>query len=302
MSPNWVVKLVAATVCAAFAVPPAPAAAARLTINSAGLKRTALIVERDPLKLTRRPLVIVLHGANSNGARVRRRLGLESIASSAKPIFLYPDAIHGHWPVVAGEEAERDVAMLRDMTARLVRQGLVNSRLIFVVGDSTGGAMAIRAVCSGLGQSIAGLATINATMPADLTATCATVQPVAYIAVDAEARSQNPAASGEVAVTGAKIEAAGLPAAVALFGKSAGCTVEPSPAPMVVVDPRTRDVASIERFLGCKAPVERVRIIGDGKAPSVKFGASNDRASRRVEKINVDAAHLVWAFLKKLGA
>ena len=135
MSPNRVAKLVVDAVCAAFSVPPAPAAAARLSINSAGLKRTAIIVERDPLKLARSPLVIVLDGANSNGARVRRRLGFETIASSAKPIFLYPDAIQGHWPVVAGAAAERDVAMLRELTARIVGQGLVESRRIFAVGD-----------------------------------------------------------------------------------------------------------------------------------------------------------------------
>jgi polyhydroxybutyrate depolymerase len=192
--------------------------------------------------------------------------------------------------------------MLRELTARLVGQGLVDSRLIFVVGDSTGGAMAIRAVCSGLGQSIAGLATIDATMPADLTATCGMAKPVAYIAVDGESRSQNPSGGGEVAVNDARIAVAALPTAVALFGKSAGCMVEPSPAPFVVVDQRTGDVASIERFSGCKAPVEQVRIISDGKAASVKIGASNDRASRRSEKIKVDAANLVWAFLKNLGA
>ncbi|MGO9389243.1 alpha/beta hydrolase family esterase [Rhodoblastus sp.] len=281
MSPKWSTMLVAAF-CAMSEVPQA-LAAAYLTIDSAGLARTALVIEHAPLKLARRPLVIVLHGENGNGARVRHRLRLESITHSAKPIFLYPDAIHGHWSDAVGAAATRDVAMLRDMTATLERRGLVNSRLIFLVGDSTGGAMAIRAVCAGLGP-IAGLATIDTTMPPDLAATCAPPKPLAYIAI----------ATGHSQATAS-------PAALAFFAKSDGCAAGQSPAPLVVSDPRNRDVAYVERFSGCKAPVEQVRIIHDGKATSAKIGASDEGASSRAEKMN-DAAHLVWAFLKKLGA
>ena len=188
--------------------------------------------------------MIVLHGPNSDGARIRRRLSLETIARSAKPIFLYPDAIEGHWADAAGAGAKRDVAMLRDLTARLVREGLVNSRRIFLVGDSTGGAMAIRAVCTGLGQPIAGLATIDTIMPANLIASCATLWPVAYIDVEREANSQAHIGSDKLATIAAKTGATASPAAATLFVKLKAARLSLRRSQSVVADPRTRRVAS----------------------------------------------------------
>ena len=105
MSPMRLAKLMAVGLGAYFSLAPVLAAAV-LTIDSAGLTQKAIIVERVPLKLARRPLVVVLHGENGNGARIRRRLALEKIADSNKPIFLYPDALGGHW-TGAGERGRR---------------------------------------------------------------------------------------------------------------------------------------------------------------------------------------------------
>jgi polyhydroxybutyrate depolymerase len=302
MSPNWVAGL-AAAFGTIIALAPAQGVAARLTIESGGVKRTAVIIEHEPLKLARRPLVIVLHAADSNGARARRRLGFETIAHSAKPIFLYPDAIRGRWAVTAGVDADRDVAMLRDIIARLVRQRLVNPKMIFLVGDASGGAMAIRAACSGLGQAIAGLATMNTSVPTDLTASCAIAQPFPYIDVSGDAGPRAPSGGVKIAAaTDAKLDTIASPSAVTLFARLNACTTETAPAPLVVSDPRTRHVASIEHFSGCKAPVEQVRIDAGGPTAMGKNEESKDHASRHAAKSDVDAPHLIWGGLKNLGA
>lgn len=233
-------------------------------------------------------------------ARARRRL--KTIAHSAKPIFLYPDAIQGRWADTAGMGADRDVAMLRDLVARLIRQGFVNPRMIFLVGDASGGTMAIRAACSGLGQPIAGLATMNTSIPPDLAASCVIAQPFPYIDVSGEARPQAPGGAKVATATEAKVETTASPTAATAFARLNACATTPLPAPVIVNDPRTRHTAAIERFSGCKAPVEQVRISDDGLAAKGKNEASNDGAARRAAKADVGAPHLIWGFLKNLGA
>lgn len=300
MSPMRLVKLLAAALVGCFSLAPAFAAPV-LTIDSAGLMRKAIMVEHVPLKLARRPLVVVLHGKNGNGARIRRRLALEKIADSNKPIFLYPDALDGHWTGAGSAGVKRDVAMLRDFTERLVRQGLADPRRIYLVGASTGGAMALEAACAGLGEPIAGLATIDAAMPADL-GSCEATGQVAYLDIETAARSNVAPRGVRVAAAGAAIETPDSLAAVARFAKLNACTAGPLPAPSEFSDPRRSRVVSIEQYLGCKAPVERVWIVGGKKVVSVTVRAPHDRGSGRAGKIDAGDGRLIWAFLKNQGA
>ena len=78
---------------AAFA-PVAEAASSHVTIEVDGVKRSALIVERERLKRGRRPVILVLHGSNGNGARVRRNFELDEAAGAGGAIVVYPDAYH----------------------------------------------------------------------------------------------------------------------------------------------------------------------------------------------------------------
>lgn len=293
-------KFLAAALGAYFCLAPALAAPV-LTIDSDGLTRKAIIVERVPLKLARRPLVIVLHGDNENGARIRRRFALEKIANSNKPIFLYPDALDGHWSGDGGAGVERDVAMLRDFTERFVRQGLVDPRRIYLVGASAGGAMALQAACAGLGELIAGLVTIDAAMPADLGA-CEPAGHVAYLDIEMAAGSHVARGGVRVAAAGAAIEPSDSLAAAARFATLNACTAGPLPAPSGFSDPRRSRVVSVEQYLGCKAPVERVWVFRGKNAPSVTIRTEHDRGSGRVGKTDAGDGRLVWDFLKNQGA
>src|SRR6266702_5844412 len=89
--------------------PPATAAA-KLTIESGGASRSAFVVLRDRLKLRRRPLIIVLR--SGGGLRQRRHHGLEEVAESSKPIFVYPEAEGGSWPTAPGPAADRELQFL----------------------------------------------------------------------------------------------------------------------------------------------------------------------------------------------
>ncbi len=288
---------------AGFFVLPAPAsAAARLTIESGGVSRHAVVVLRDSLKLRRRPLIIVLHRGGGFGAHIRRRLGLEEIAQSNGPIFIYPDAINGVWPSAPGPDADRDVKFLHDLVEHYVRQGTVDPRKIFIVGVSAGGAFAYRAACVGVGRPIAGLATLISAMPADL-ANCAP-NPLAYIAVSNFADPRVPYAGGKATLTDAAFDALPAESAFALFARINGCGARREDKPFAEHEARgTAKTArgAIMSYSGCKAPVELIRVdYGGHRIPGHKPEHNGEPAGD--EKGDFDASRALWEFLMRNGA
>ena len=300
---RWVRFLVLAltALAAMLFLPPSPAsAAARLSIESGGVSRSAVVVLRDRLKLRRRPLVIVLHRGGGLGAHIRRRLGLEDIAQSSKPIFLYPDAIKGVWPAAPGADADRDIKFLHDLVEHFIKQGAVDPRRIFVVGVSSGGVFAYRAVCAGIGRPVAGLATLISAMPADL-ANCAP-GPVAYVAVSNLSDPRIPYAGGKATLTEASFDALPAESAFALFAKNNSCGARREDKPFPEREPRGAAKlvrGSILAYTGCKAPVELIQVDRGGhRIP----GRRTDRLEPVAEEEDFDAARAIWDFLKGNGA
>jgi polyhydroxybutyrate depolymerase len=282
---------------------PAPAsAAARLIIESSGISRSAVVVLRDRLKLRRRPLIIVLHRGGGFGAHIRRRLGLEEVAQSSGPIFVYPDAINGVWPATPGADADRDVKFLRDLVDHYVNQGAVDPRKIFIVGVSAGGAFAYRAACAGIGRPIAGLATLIAAMPADL-ANCAP-NPLAYIAVSNFSDPRIPYAGGKATLTDAAFDALPAEGAFALFARINGCGARREDKPFP--EREARGAAKLVRgaimsYSGCKAPVELIRVDSGGhRIPGHRPEHNGEPPTE--ESGDFDASRAVWEFLKRNGA
>lgn len=276
----------------------APASAAgRLYMQSGGVARTATVVQHERLKLRRRPLVIILHP--SGGVRAHRHHGLEEIAESSKPVFLYPDALGGEWPVAAGPDADRDVRFLRDLVDRFVGEGVADPRKIYLIGETSGGVFAFRAVCAGIGRPVAGLAALGATMPADL-ANCAT-NPMAFIAVNNVGDPHVPFAGGPAKLGGASFDALPAESTLAIFAKNSACGARREDRPLSERGPQHPAHGTILSFSGCKAPVELVRLEGTGlKLSSHKLDRPSD--SSKDEGSEFDAARKVWEFLKHNGA
>jgi polyhydroxybutyrate depolymerase len=289
--------LAAAAVC--FSAP--ASAAARLNIQSGGTVRSAVVVEHERLKLRRRPLVIVLHPTGGLGARAHRHLGLEEISESSRPVFLYPDALGGEWPVAPGPDADRDVKFLRDLVDRFVGDGSIDPRKIYLIGESSGGAFAYRAACAGVGRPVAGLATLGAAMPADL-ADCA-INPTAYIAISHAADPRIPFAGGPAKFGEISFDALPAETALAVFARNAGCSTKRDDRPLVERDSRGATRAprgTILSFAGCKAPVELVRLEGAGLRVSHLLNHGSEPLDD--EGPEFDAPRKVWEFLKRNGA
>ena len=279
---------------------PEPASAsARLTIESSGISRSAVVVLRERLKLRRRPLIIVLHRSGGLGARVRHGLGLEGVAQSNGPISIYPDAINGGWPANPGPDADRDLKFLRDLVDHYVADGSVDPRKIFLVGVSSGGAFAYRAACAGIGRPVAGLATLISAMPDDL-ANCAPSAPLAYMSVNGQADPLIPYAGGKTTFSKTAFNSLPAEGALAVFARINGCGARREDRPIPDRDKSDHSRAYVLSYAGCKAPVEMIRVDGGGHR------IPGHRSDPQIEPVggennDFDASRAVWDFLKHNG-
>jgi polyhydroxybutyrate depolymerase len=94
------------------------------------------------------PLVVVMHGAGENGARVRVETGygFDRLADQHGFAVVYPNAYEGFWNVgtVVGAVDVDDVGFLTALVDRLIGEIGVDPKRVFAVGTSRGGFMAFR--------------------------------------------------------------------------------------------------------------------------------------------------------------
>jgi polyhydroxybutyrate depolymerase len=280
----------------------AAAAAGHVTIESGGLRRTAVLVERERLKLGRRAVIVVLHGGSGSGARVRRNLGLEDTIRSRNVSLLYPDAIGGRWGETK-EAAQRDVDFLHTLIDRLIANGTADRRKIFLVGSSTGGILALRIACDRAGEAYAGIATVIANLPADIADTCQPPKAIPLMVINGTANPIIPFAGGKTKVSDGNIEVASTDATLAPFSKAAGCGDGRTTTPLADKDPKDGTRSYLEKLNGCKAPIELIRVEGGGHTIPGRFTAGTTRGQPVGAHANdFDAAHVIWEFFRKLGA
>ena len=279
----------------------ASAFSGRMSVETGGVARTAIVIEHERLKRARRPVVLVLHGGNGNGARTRRNLGLDDIGRSTGRIIVYPDALGGRWNDAPGPAAAHDVAFLRDLVGKLVGEGLADRHKIFLVGSSSGGMMAMRAICEG-GDVFAGAAILIAGMPADLAESCKPSRPVPLLMVLGTADAAVPYKGGRTNLPDSKIDVLPAETTLSLFAHLDGCQETRTTTPIPDRDPRDGSRAYLDTFNGCKVPVELLRVEGGGhfipgrtaeaRLPGVSGGRNND----------IDTARVVSDFFKPIAA
>ena len=112
-----------------------------------GLKRTyRTYVPRGLAKGA--PLVVVMHGAGENGARIRIETGygFERLADEHGFAVVYPNAYEGYWDVcnIVGDFSASglnidDVGFLTGMVDKLVSEIGVDAGRVFAAGSSRGG-------------------------------------------------------------------------------------------------------------------------------------------------------------------
>lgn len=281
-----------------LAAQPAVAAAGKLSLDVDGIRRTAIIVEHSRLKRTRRPLVIVLHGSAGDSARVRRNLGLDDIFGDNGSVLVFPDAHDGHWALTGKANAD-DGAFFRALIAKLAAQGLVDSRRVFLVGVSAGGMLAMKLACSEP-ATYAGVATLIASLPKDVAATCQPAKPVPILMVNGTADARVPWLGGATTNIDQVDMVASSDETLAVFAKAAACGEPAKEIAFTSRSPKTR--AFLDRFSNCKVPVERVRIEGGGHSIPGRRGGIDPAVPAAAQNTDFDSARLIYDFFKKLSA
>ena len=192
----------------------------------------------ERLKLRRRPLVIVLHPTGGVGARAHRHVGLEEIAESSRPVFLYPDALGGEWPAAPGPDADRDVKFLRDLVDRFINDGSIDPRKIYLIGEASAASSPIGRLAPEL--DVRWPVSRRSLPPCRPTSPIAPPAPIAYIAISHVGDPRIPFAGGPAKINEAAFDALPAETALAVFAKNASCSAKREERPLADAIPQAR--------------------------------------------------------------
>ncbi len=288
----------AAGITLAVPVSSAQAADTRATLDVDGQKRNVRIIEPNRLKKTPRMTIIVFHAGSGSVGGVRRSLGLDAFARQTGAILVYPSARNNRWDIgKAGEAPTNDMRFIKAIVDRLVTDGSADRRQIYMAGVSSGAMLAMRMACD-YADVFAGAAAIISSLPPDLAAGCKPSKPVEFMLMNGTADPMVPYGGGKASLIEYKGELASTQATLAPFLAAAGCGAPRPPQELPDRDPNDGSRAVVERYSGCKTPVQLVRIDGGGHTVPGRNTISRRGAAVGAQNNDIDAARLVFNFFR----
>ena len=183
-------------------------AADQLTVN--GSTRT-YIINQPSVVSGPRPTVIVLHAAKGTGASVAQSTKLDTLAPQQGFVAVFPDGLRQQWNFfLPGKELDYfvkasggpknvpdDAAFLKALIADLVQRGIADARRIYIAGESNGGLMTLRIICTD-GNLFAGAALLGSAMPETVGSDCHPSRPMPALIVKGTKDETLPYAGGLV--------------------------------------------------------------------------------------------------------
>jgi polyhydroxybutyrate depolymerase len=181
------------------------------TIKVGDRERTFLAYVPAKLPL-QSPLVIVLHGAGMNGARMRLATGYEfdRLADEREYVVLYPDGYKRTWndcrkdsTYPAKLESVDDVGFVEALIARYQKENGIDPKRVFLFGYSNGGHMAFRMAMEHPDE-VAAITAVSASLPTPEDSLCPNSGRMARaMVIDGTEDPVNPFAGGTVTLFGA---------------------------------------------------------------------------------------------------
>jgi polyhydroxybutyrate depolymerase len=126
------------------------------------------------------PLVLVFHGGGGHDWNMPGFTHFDDLADQEGFYVAYPDALNRHWNDSRGESDADDVGFTRALIAELERAHPIDAHRIYATGISNGGFFSNRLACD-LGDKIAAIASVAATMPQPLAAECKPARPISVL-------------------------------------------------------------------------------------------------------------------------
>ncbi|MDO4899569.1 PHB depolymerase family esterase [Actinomyces sp.] len=260
------------------------------------------------------PLVLDLHGSNSNGVSQAEISGLDAVADAADTGFIVaqPTAAialdtdnplpDGNWawnvpgvPTTAGEypadDARDDVAYLAAVIDTLTEQACVDTDSVYATGYSGGGRMASALACErpDLIAAIAPVAGLRAGRAAadDSTrldpSTCTPAQPVSVVTFHGTDDVVNPYDGNDDPRWGYKVEAA-----ASGWAQLNGCAAEPTTE-------KVGDHVSLTRYGSCEGGAEVALYTVDAGGHTWP-GTGVDLSALGTITQEIKASQLMWEF------
>jgi polyhydroxybutyrate depolymerase len=221
------------------------------------------------------PLVVALHGAGGNGTQAAF-LGFSALGDEEGFASLYPTARRrGFWSLDATFRPD-DLPVFRDLLARVLREPCLDDARVFVTGVSNGGGFAARVGCT---LRVRGIAPVAGGYRA--VRRCRSGRPVGVLEIHGSAdavvpyEGRGPTREGSV------------PRYLRDWARRNRCTSGP-------VSSRLRRLVLRQRWRGCRAPVEHLRLDRTGHGWPGLFVA------RPGDPTGVEATREIWRFFSRL--
>jgi polyhydroxybutyrate depolymerase len=142
------------------------------SLTVAGVERNYLL--HVPARLTpgkAAALVLVFHGGGTHAWSMPGFTGFDDLADHEGLIVAYPDGLNRSWNDGRGLSSADDVSFVRAAIEDIERMHDIDPRRIYATGISNGGFFSNRLACE-MGDKIAAIASVAATMPESLVADC----------------------------------------------------------------------------------------------------------------------------------
>lgn len=251
------------------------------------------------------PLVLVFHGGGGRGANMPRFTGFDKLADSEGFIAVYPDGIDHHWN--DGREnddpAVDDVAFVSALLDQLESSYNIDRKRIFATGISNGGFFSQRLACD-LSNRIAAVASVAATMPAELMKRAAPSRPVSVMLIDGTADPLVPYEGGTVGAelggVGRGGTAASAPDTIAFWARRDRCSAKPVVEDLPDRDPADGVRVRRETHAGGADGTEVVLYTVEGGGHTWPGGVQY-LPKRLIGKTShdIDATEVIWEFFAR---
>ena len=218
------------------------------------------------------PLLMALHGGQSDGPSLMASSDFDEIGDTANYISLFPTAYKGQWADGRGTtQAELDgiddVAFLGQLLDTLISKYAIDTCRLYVTGLSSGGMMTQRLACDNSGLFTAH-ASIMSSLPSVYYPQCQPSQMVNMLMMNGTEDNFSPYAGGPSSVPSSTGTVTGVDSTINLWANLAACSNMSSPDSTVYPDINTNDNGYVVKFdFGpCTSPYEVVlyKVYGGG--------------------------------------
>ena len=237
------------------------------------------------------PLVLVFHGSHGSGNSIANVTRFNDLAEQKGFIVVYPNGIDHQWSNGGGifSLGVNDISFVATLIDHLKQMRNIDSRRIYATGFSSGGFLSQSLACN-LSNRIAAVASVAASLPANLASSCKPKTPVSVLMINGTGDRAVPYTGGKIG--GAGREVVSVPKTVELWRQNNSCASKAKLKPL----PDTE----ISRYSHCRGGAEVMLVSVKHGGHRWPGGASgNVKALQSNVNSEINASKAIWDFFRR---